>query len=157
MTWSLPLPCHKLSHFLRPPPLGAWHTLWTSPQCQIHLQSWLINPLVPEFFCNFFLSHFWNARHESFMVIFPIFCSFRSDIEEPMRIHHEVSLHQPVSSIGNWDTSDSTELYKPDIGGFLKYSRRNCDQIANRVSQNSFKTWKIIIVKQVNWVCKYCY
>ena len=27
-----PLPCHKLSHFLRPLPLGAWHTLWTAPK-----------------------------------------------------------------------------------------------------------------------------
>ena len=27
-----PSPCHKLSHFLRPPPpSGAWHTLWTAP------------------------------------------------------------------------------------------------------------------------------
>ena len=27
-----PPPCHKLSHFLRPPPpSGAWHTLWTAP------------------------------------------------------------------------------------------------------------------------------
>ena len=32
VTWSLPpSPCHKLSHFLRPPSLGAWHTLWTAP------------------------------------------------------------------------------------------------------------------------------
>ena len=28
-------PCHKLSHFLRPPsPIGAWHTLWTAPKMQ---------------------------------------------------------------------------------------------------------------------------
>ena len=28
-----PSPCHKLSHFLRPPPpSGAWHTLWTAPK-----------------------------------------------------------------------------------------------------------------------------
>ena len=34
VTWSSPpLPCHKLSHFLRPPPpSGAWHTLWTAPR-----------------------------------------------------------------------------------------------------------------------------
>ena len=35
VTQSLPppSPCHKLSHFLRPPPpLGAWHTLWTAPK-----------------------------------------------------------------------------------------------------------------------------
>ena len=29
---SPPPPCHKLSHFLRPPPpFGAWHTFWTAP------------------------------------------------------------------------------------------------------------------------------
>ena len=28
-----PPQCHKLSHFLRPPPpSGAWHTLWTAPK-----------------------------------------------------------------------------------------------------------------------------
>jgi len=25
------LPCHKLSHFLGPPPPRAWRTLWTAP------------------------------------------------------------------------------------------------------------------------------